>query len=262
MTWSADDYLAHHGVQGQHWGVRHGPPYPIQDKVLRKGTRLNSVSHKYLHGDDYKKNKRWMYTYNPDDEWDKKVYEGPFSIYLAQRGAQFVKRHEFEVVDDLILADSGERMQEFKDLYNDSKTKKDVIKDIKNVQSMLVQYKVGNVKEQEEYKNFNADNIQTDDDYRIAYSIFNHAMEATYAYKSTSEYAKRIAAKYDGMVDDNNVNVYNKAHDPIVIFNADKFLKTLNEDLKVEDFLSIDEIKKNRDDVETELAKYGVKVKL
>ena len=25
--WS--DYIAHHGIQGQKWGVRNGPPYPL-----------------------------------------------------------------------------------------------------------------------------------------------------------------------------------------------------------------------------------------
>ena len=24
-----DDYLAHHGIKGQSWGVQHGPPYPV-----------------------------------------------------------------------------------------------------------------------------------------------------------------------------------------------------------------------------------------
>lgn len=28
--------LEHHGVKGQQWGVRNGPPYPIEDKVLKK----------------------------------------------------------------------------------------------------------------------------------------------------------------------------------------------------------------------------------
>ena len=36
--------LYHHGVTGQKWGIRNGPPYPIEDKTLRKGTRLASVS--------------------------------------------------------------------------------------------------------------------------------------------------------------------------------------------------------------------------
>lgn len=33
------DYLSHHGIKGQKWGVRNGPPYPIENKILRKGTK-------------------------------------------------------------------------------------------------------------------------------------------------------------------------------------------------------------------------------
>lgn len=31
MTWEYNNYLAHHGVEGQKWGVKHGPPYPINN---------------------------------------------------------------------------------------------------------------------------------------------------------------------------------------------------------------------------------------
>lgn len=30
------DYLSHHGIKNQRWGVRHGPPYPLDDKKSRK----------------------------------------------------------------------------------------------------------------------------------------------------------------------------------------------------------------------------------
>lgn len=29
-------YLIHHGIKGQKWGVRNGPPYPLKDSVKRK----------------------------------------------------------------------------------------------------------------------------------------------------------------------------------------------------------------------------------
>ena len=31
-----EDYLAHHGIEGQKWGVRNGPPYPLDPKVYKK----------------------------------------------------------------------------------------------------------------------------------------------------------------------------------------------------------------------------------
>ena len=36
MEYSANDYryyLAHHGIRGQKWGVRNGPPYPLDENV-------------------------------------------------------------------------------------------------------------------------------------------------------------------------------------------------------------------------------------
>lgn len=29
MSWSSEEYLAHHGIMGQKWGKRNGPPYPL-----------------------------------------------------------------------------------------------------------------------------------------------------------------------------------------------------------------------------------------
>lgn len=42
------DILAHHGVKGQKWGVKNGPPYPIQEnrkvaKVLNSGDQLKNA---------------------------------------------------------------------------------------------------------------------------------------------------------------------------------------------------------------------------
>ena len=41
-------YLQHHGVKGQQWGVRHGPPYPVDknkgDITIKQGTKFKRLS--------------------------------------------------------------------------------------------------------------------------------------------------------------------------------------------------------------------------
>lgn len=37
-----NDELFHHGVQGQHWGVQNGPPYPL-DRSISTGSRLKNA---------------------------------------------------------------------------------------------------------------------------------------------------------------------------------------------------------------------------
>lgn len=224
---------------------------------LKAGTRLNSVTGRYFDADKYKDSGKWVYTYRDDDSWDNKVYKGPFAKYLVMyRGAQFIAEHKYETVKDLKMATEKDRIDEFKNL-----DMKQLSKDLKSVQDTLVRYNVGNEKEQADYRKFNPDRIETDDDWRVAYNIFSHAMEASYYYKSTSEYCKQIAAKYDAMVDDNNKDIYNKTHDPIIIFRANEALKKI-EDQPMTKFITVREILDNYEAVKAELAKEGMKVKL
>jgi hypothetical protein len=61
-------------------------------------------------------------------------------------------------------------------------------------------------------------------------------------YKSVNEYMKRMSGKFDAMVDDNNQDIYNMAHDPVIIFRAQDALATVG-NAKV---LSVNEIIQNR----------------
>lgn len=91
--------LYHHGILGQRWGIRRfqnkdgtltsvGRTHrrlgngkdPVEDTILKAGTRLNSVS-RTKNSEEYRKSPNPMYTYNPEDEWDRKVYTGPFTFY-------------------------------------------------------------------------------------------------------------------------------------------------------------------------------------
>lgn len=243
--------IKHHGIKGQHWGVRRGPPYPIEDKVLRKGTRLNSVS--LLNDSEaYRKSKRWMYTYNPDDDWDSKVYKGPFSAYKTNFGQRYIYEHQFEVVSDLKMPTKKERVDEFINMYKKRPIR--TASDLETVRTWLKQYNVGS----KEVQNTNVWKLRTPDDYKRAYEIFNHAMEHVDQFASTQAYAKIMATKYDAMVDDNNQEVYNKAHDPIIIFRAETALKEIGEARLVD----INEMRDSYNEVARELAKKGEAVKL
>ena len=271
------DSISHYGTVGMHHGVRkyqyedgsltpagrerygvgpardkNGTPYPIEDKVLRKGTKLNSIE--YAYGPlDFKK--KWKYTYNPQNEWDSKVYRGPFSVYKSNWGQYPLKDVSYEVTRDLKMPNSKERYEAFKKVYDENK--KVAVKDLSNVQGMLKKYGFDKQGERDK-KSVAVDlsNLKTEDDYKAAYDVFNHAMENVNSFKTTKKYAKLMEKNFDAMVDDNNQGVYNDAQDPVIIFNQ-KDLKWLNTDFKV-----LDNMYKNYTDVKTELNKHGKAVKL
>lgn len=245
--------LRHHGVKGQKWGVRNGPPYPIEDKVMRKGTRLNSVS-SYSNSERYRKTGRWMYTYNPDDEWDNKVYKGPFSYYKIKSTGLAQFEHEYEVTQDLKMPTSKERYNEYVNLYK--KNVKTFAKDLKNIQEMSKRFNMG--PEIEEASFLDLKNLQTDDDYAKSYRLFNIAMENMAEFKSTRLYGEIMSKKYDAMVDDNNQGIYNDAHDPVIVFDAKKTLKTIGEAR----MMPASEVAQNYVDVYLDRIDKGKKMKL
>lgn len=264
-------YLKHHGVKGQQWGVRNGPPYPIEDKVLRKGTQLESISryntrqfpfespNTKLLLDHFKKNKQWLYTYNPDDEWDKKVYRGPFAKYTAMRKGGYIPEvHRFTVNEDLKMPTKKERVDKFVELY--SKNSKTFVKDLKTVQDLFKRHPDDELPPRKvELKNWDIPSkLESKEDIEKAYGIFNHAMEASHAFKSTQMYCKEMIKQFDAMVDDNNQGVYNRAHDPVIIFKVEKLIQS--EEIAKQ--LDTQEILENTEFVREELKKFGEKVAL
>lgn len=51
-----EEYLEHHGILGQKWGVKHGPPYPLDKKTSKKvSSGKVTINVKDLSDDDLKK---------------------------------------------------------------------------------------------------------------------------------------------------------------------------------------------------------------
>lgn len=243
--------LYHHGIKGQQWGVRRGPPYPIEDRVLAKGTKLNTVS-PYWNGFYVKGRGAPVYTYRKDEEWDNKVYKGPFSKYLAvYRGVHYIYEHEYETVNDLKMPTKKQRVDEFLNLYKNDKAT--VVPDLVKVQELMKKYNIG----EPEVRDIDVESVQTKEDYEKAYEIFNHAMEHYRMFASTKKYVEIMSTKYDAMVDDNNQGKYNDTHDPIIVFNAAKNLELVSTR-----GLTCQEVLDNYNHVKSELAKKGVAVKL
>lgn len=270
MDWyRLHDVLMHHGIKGQKWGVRNGPPYPIEDKVYAKGQKLRSVANvvsSYTPGivnskaylEHLKRNKRFLYTYNPEDPWDEKVYTGPFAKYLLKyRGARNLELHEFEIKEDLKMPTKKERVDAYIKLVQ--KANKKDLDELENVRKMLVEENVGSTKTmKEKIKNLNIYDMKTDDDFIVGYEVFSHAMEAAHQFKITKMYCDYMAKNFDAMVDDNNQGIYNRAHDPVVIMNLNKLIASD----KVQTDFNMNTVIQNCDFIEKELAKVGERVKL
>jgi len=246
--------LRHHGIKGQRWHIRRGPPYPLSSEqkertVLKKGSKLNSIS---LEPDSekYRKRKRWMYTYNADDEWDSKVYKGPFSMYTSwltnnhNEGENYVYEHQYETVEDLKMPTRKERIDEFIKLY-----KNDPLQTAMD----LYEYQLTAPNLSEKAEQVDLRNLQTPEEYEAAYEILSREMEVGYAFTTTKKYSDIMSQKWDAMTDDNNKDIYNNVRDPIIIFRTEEALKKIG-DVRMIDY---EEMTKNYDEVRLELSKEG-----
>ena len=261
-------WLMHYGTprrSGRYpWGSG-ANPYQTERKSLKKGSVRSTVSINKKLNKKLDSN-RPLYTYDKNDPWDSKVYEGPFSEFISfYRGSgkkEKVYSHTYEVKKDLKLAPKDVRKKVFNKILNDNQTKDSTIEAIKAIQSRFppVEY----LKEYKKYypndsgidkmlKIAKADFTKKNIDADAAYDAFNFALEHPERYRSTKNYMDYMSKKYDAMIDDNNFDVYNKAKDPVVIFKVNENLEYVGSK-KISDI----EIKNNVDYVSKALTSAGM----
>lgn len=110
--------LRHHGIKGQQWGVRHGPPYPLNPKnpgpiTIKKGTTFKRLS---VHQENVSKGHAYVNYLKKDSHH----YRGFFAARLraTNKGAT-VYGIELKAAKDLKAPSKQKRMEVFLDMYKE-----------------------------------------------------------------------------------------------------------------------------------------------
>lgn len=171
-----DEFLSHHGILGQKWGARNGPPYPLKggdyspeekrakrrkqvslhdvynkrhfDKTINKDETLSTLSY------DKNRTKNAEMFYAAYDKWDKHLYNGLFNDAVKQPiydpdgneigSGTFLKYRIDNVAKSGIKVaseDSGAKV--FKELYKNDRDFYNFVTGEDRMQSYFVKSKMG-----------------------------------------------------------------------------------------------------------------------
>lgn len=207
-------FLIHHGVKGQQWGVRHGPPYPIQKGsgvTLRAGTKISRLT---IYDESISKGKAYV-NYN---NLDKDHYKGFFAARLkAIHGNADVYEVTFTAKKDLKSPDFKTRMQTFKDLYKE---------DPEIIKELAKYYRSNHIKfaplflYEKRYKNLTDAELE-----KIGYNTFVRGIGDVNRKISEKYFNSLIKQGYDFVMDDMDGQYMLKyGREPSIIFDRESSL--------------------------------------
>lgn len=226
------DYLIHHGVKGQQWGVKHGPPYPIDydnyRTLVKRGNTLHRIS---ARDESEEKGMAYATFYKKDNDhfkgfFSKQLLRGSHGLDSAEKVFDIT----LEAAQDLLSPSYKERLDTFVEMMNDEDF---------NLSKKLAEYEGtyinGNdrsipaisrglqfISEKTRYTSKKAEK----DSYGngIQYKTFTRSLGAPDG-KVRQEYFKRLSDKGFNMVVDDYDRKISYGSQPIIVFNRDGTLK-------------------------------------
>ena len=236
------DVLYHHGIEGQKWGIKHGPPYPIdrtKSLTIKKGSKFGHVTNTKR----MKLDSRGVYVFDPSDEHDADVYKGAYAMGLkVKKLLAPVYEQRFENIEDLKMPTHKEKVDAFVETISDETSKKlqngqTMEKYLDNYVSTLQNNIMWSQTNNPEYYDSHKDlftSMLNDGkkwiekrDKESGYKLFmgNFAIKDDMKGVSDSFINKLIQKGYNAMIDDLDSGRYNDAHLPIYVFNGKKTLR-------------------------------------
>lgn len=207
-------YLVHHGILGQKWGTRNGPPYPLsggdytareRNAIYKKRKQRNSIYNKKHFDEVLKADKTTLSTlsYNKDrtrnadmfyathDFFDKHQYNALFNRKIPQDvydengkkiGTDYCLKYRIDnsINSDVKVASEDSGAKIFLDLYHKNRDFYNFVTDEKRMQSYFVsdKYKFKGYRESKEVLNKlkQPGYKPSQDDVQTLYRMFNYVI--------------------------------------------------------------------------------------
>ena len=209
-------FIQHHGIKGQQWGVKHGPPYPIDRNKsgtkIKKGTHFQRLS---VYDESVSKGHAYV-TYLKKDN---RHYKGFFTYHLKMNNkGKPVYSIDMTAKKDMFSPSRLERAKTFTQLYNKDKVfrkelgsyYKDSISYFSPLPRKYYQYKFSKLKPNELIEK--------------GYEVFTRSIGGNEYIRS--KYFKALSKKgYDFVNDDLDGGFLKLGKEPAIVFDRTKSLQ-------------------------------------
>lgn len=206
--------LSHHGVKGQQWGVKHGPPYPIQKGngvTIRAGTKISRLS---IYDESISEGRAYV-NYN---NMDVDHYKGFFAARLkALHKNAPVYSITFTAKKDLKSPGFDERMNTFKEMYRNDP---EIVKELaRYYRSNHIKWAPLSVYERK-YKNLSDKDLE-----KIGYNTFVRSLGDVNRQTSAKYFNELVKKGYDFVMDDmDGQYMLRYGREPSIVFDRNSSL--------------------------------------